>query len=193
MILPELLARIGRLGVKLSVMDDGKLEVDAPAGVLEPELRSALAVHKSAIVAALTKPAVAVPPPWPPRPDELVAYEVAHGVVERVKPPLGMTDAEAVVAIDRAFSDPATAGWTRPPDDRQPFDAGARTPWARSHPPRDEQPAFELEAFLKGCFERHGLVYPTPFESRPRPLRNCEAEAARGDELRARGLALPLG
>jgi hypothetical protein len=52
MTLPELSACLESLGVKLSLSGD-KLVVDAPANVVTPEVRTALAIHKPALLALL--------------------------------------------------------------------------------------------------------------------------------------------
>jgi hypothetical protein len=49
MTLPDLIAALDARGVRLST----RLRVDAPAGVLTPELREALSAHKSALLAQL--------------------------------------------------------------------------------------------------------------------------------------------
>lgn len=50
MTLPELLAELDALGVKVGVVD-GKLRVDAPKNALTAGLRAALAEHKAALLA----------------------------------------------------------------------------------------------------------------------------------------------
>ncbi len=58
MTLPELQSCLDRLGVSLSL----RLVVDAPVGVMTPEVKSALLAHKPALLALL----VATPPAPPP-------------------------------------------------------------------------------------------------------------------------------
>jgi hypothetical protein len=148
---------LDRLGVKLSL----RLVVDAPAGVLTPEIKAALAAHKPALLEmlAVVDDRPAGPPPadrgwrqsvatwpvdwrerWGRRANELedrgetwdaaewIAFnETApdlvdaerRGEVTYLSPPEGLSDPEAVVAIDRAFGDPAPA--RRP--DRAPRDS----------------------------------------------------------------------
>jgi hypothetical protein len=88
MTLPELQACLDRIGVKVSARGD-RLIVNAPPGVMSPELRAALASHKPALMARLSgvesdigepPPAVLndpVAPSWPPRPAELAGWPVA--------------------------------------------------------------------------------------------------------------------
>jgi hypothetical protein len=68
----ELLAEMQKLGVLLAC-DEGALRVKAPAGVLTPDLKTALAQHKAALLALLESaragpaPATLAPPaPEPP-------------------------------------------------------------------------------------------------------------------------------
>jgi len=49
----ELLAKLERLNVKVSLAGD-KLRLEAPAGVLTPELKEALRQHKAALIALLS-------------------------------------------------------------------------------------------------------------------------------------------
>ena len=49
----ELLAKLERLNVKVSLAGD-KLRLEAPAGVLTPELKEALRQHKAALMALLS-------------------------------------------------------------------------------------------------------------------------------------------
>jgi hypothetical protein len=49
----DLHRRLWDLGVRLSAVE-GRLRVDAPVGVVTPEIRAALAEHKPAILAILT-------------------------------------------------------------------------------------------------------------------------------------------
>ena len=60
--LDDLLNDLRTLGGAVSVAD-GKLRIEAPAGVLTPELRAELAAHKEAILAHLTGDAQPTPPP----------------------------------------------------------------------------------------------------------------------------------
>lgn len=53
MTLPELTEALDALGVRLSV----RLVVDAPRGVLTPEIRDALAVHKPLLLLRLSREA----------------------------------------------------------------------------------------------------------------------------------------
>jgi hypothetical protein len=65
-----LIAECERAGIRLSVAGD-KLVVEAPAGVVKPELLDRLRQHKAALVEALaseanaTAPASDLPPGWP--------------------------------------------------------------------------------------------------------------------------------
>ena len=91
MTLPELQSCLDHLGVTLSL----RLVVDAPAGVLTPEVRSALADHKPALLGLLVgvetesspPPSAPTVPPWPPRAAELAGWPVewrgAGRVVQR--------------------------------------------------------------------------------------------------------------
>jgi hypothetical protein len=60
MTLPELQTCLERLGVKLSL----RLVVDAPAGVMTPEVKHALATHKPALLAMLAVGSPPVRPDW---------------------------------------------------------------------------------------------------------------------------------
>jgi hypothetical protein len=75
MTLPELHSCLDRLGIKLSA----RLVVDAPAGVLTSEVKTALAFHKLTLLAALPDRLgdnPRDPPPWPPRPAELANWPI---------------------------------------------------------------------------------------------------------------------
>jgi hypothetical protein len=74
---PELHALLGRLGIKLSVRGD-RLHYQAPPGSMTPEVRTALADHKPALLGLLagTESPSPAPPPWPPRPAELATWPV---------------------------------------------------------------------------------------------------------------------
>src|SRR5262245_37809376 len=72
MTLRELHALLGRLEIVLSVHGD-RLHYQAPPGAMTPEVKTALATHKPALMrllSAVESPAPP-PPPWPPRPAEL--------------------------------------------------------------------------------------------------------------------------
>ena len=75
MTLPDLQTSLERLGVKLSL----RLVVDAPAGAMTPEVKEALATHKSTLLALLvgayTSPDPSTPG-WPPRPGELSTWPI---------------------------------------------------------------------------------------------------------------------
>jgi hypothetical protein len=53
MTLPQLQSRLVRLGIILSALED-ELVVDAPVGVLTPDLKAALVTHKAALLGQLT-------------------------------------------------------------------------------------------------------------------------------------------
>ncbi len=63
MTLPEVSACLERLGVRLSFSGD-KLVADAPLGAVTPEIKTALLIHKPALLALLA----CGPPPAPPSP-----------------------------------------------------------------------------------------------------------------------------
>lgn len=65
MTLPELRSCLDRLGVKLSL----RLVVDAPAGVMTPEIKAALAVYKPRLAATLAAVDDRTDPDRPPVPD----------------------------------------------------------------------------------------------------------------------------
>ena len=83
MTLPELRACLDRLGVRLSV----RLVVDAPVGVLTPEVKAALADHKPALLALLVgvessivptpQPALSPPTSAPPSNMDLILNRIA--------------------------------------------------------------------------------------------------------------------
>ena len=85
-----------------------------------------------------------------------------------------------------------TEYWSAPPAKPLPRTANPRTSWAKHRDPQTEAPDLDIESFLADCFERHGRVYPPPFEARPKPPRDYQAETVRGDALRAQGKAPPL-
>lgn len=55
MSLDQIIAQCAHIGVRLSLTDDGKLRVNAPAGVLDAGLREALSLHKDAITDTLQR------------------------------------------------------------------------------------------------------------------------------------------
>jgi hypothetical protein len=55
MTVDELLTELSRLSVKVTINED-RLHIDAPAGVLTPELRAALAEHKALLLQQLSLP-----------------------------------------------------------------------------------------------------------------------------------------
>ena len=73
-----LLAEVTRLGIRLMV-NGGKLRVEAPAGTLTPELRTALAASKPAILARL-RVSLALAPPTPARPRPEGACRMCGGL-----------------------------------------------------------------------------------------------------------------
>jgi hypothetical protein len=81
---------MSHLGVRLSAAE-GRLRVDAPAGVLTEELRAALVEHKPAILAILAGPP-AEPDPEAPASEfgrwlsALVAYHEATGRLKPLRP-----------------------------------------------------------------------------------------------------------
>jgi hypothetical protein len=83
---------LGRLGVRLSL----RLVVDAPAGVMTPEVIDALKAHKPRLLASLAQSDDQTDPAGPPASE---SYRPAG--------PPGLSDPEAVTAIDTAFADPA--------------------------------------------------------------------------------------
>ena len=169
MTLTELHALLERLGVELSARGE-RLHYKAPAGVLTPEIKAALAAHRPALLALLARaddrtdpagPPASEPPepvgsdgPGPPpagrgwraavarwpvewrerwgrRANEIeaggepwhVAEQIAFGELAReladaerrgeavcTDPAPGLSDSQAVAAIDRAFSDMAATG-----------------------------------------------------------------------------------
>jgi hypothetical protein len=92
MTLPELQSSLDSLGIELSARLDAdalaRLVVDAPAGVVTPEIRAALANHKPALMDILVNRSsepdeildapIAGPPSWPPRPAELAGWPIAR-------------------------------------------------------------------------------------------------------------------
>lgn len=63
MTLSELLTTLNQSGVHLSLAPNGKLMAVAKAGILTPEIKSALAEHRNAILATVTEPPVYKPDP----------------------------------------------------------------------------------------------------------------------------------
>jgi hypothetical protein len=127
-----------RLGIRLAIRGD-RLVVDAPAGVMTPELRDALAIHKPALLRLLAgeddqtvRPAVAEPltgacdtaPLFRCR----TAPDAASGSLEPPPAPR-IAEPEVVAAIDRAFSGSAPA--TR--SDRGPRDRRRGDRWLPWH------------------------------------------------------------
>jgi hypothetical protein len=111
MTLPELQSCLDRLGVKLSL----KLVVDAPARVISPEIKAALATHKPRLLVLLAH------------------LEVHHG------PPT----TSAPASLSRSASGPVSPTWPeRGPRD---FRRGDRwLPWHFADDPRPEEPAAGL-------------------------------------------------
>src|SRR5579883_2493904 len=76
MTLPELRALLDRLGIVLSARGD-RLHWAAPPGAMTPEVKTALATHKAALLRLLHDTlGESAPPPWPPRPAELARWPV---------------------------------------------------------------------------------------------------------------------
>ena len=78
----SLVTRLDELGVKLSV-DRDRLKWDAPTGVMTPEIKAAMAIHKHALMARLASfksrsSSPAIPDVWPPRPIELATWPIAR-------------------------------------------------------------------------------------------------------------------
>ena len=61
MTVDDLLTELSRLSVKITINGD-RLHIDAPAGVLTPQLRAALAEHKPLLLQRLTSPAWVMDP-----------------------------------------------------------------------------------------------------------------------------------
>src|SRR5262245_29183738 len=94
MTLSELQSCLDRLGDRLSL----GLAAAAPVGVLTPEIKAALAAHKPRLVAMLALVDDRTEPAGPP-------------ATEPTRPagPPGLSDHEAVAAIDASFADRAPA------------------------------------------------------------------------------------
>jgi hypothetical protein len=137
MTLPDLQACLDRLGVRLSL----RLVVDAPAGVMTPEILAALVAHKPRLLALLTGVDDRADPTGPPVSEPI-----------RSAGPPGLSDSEAVAAIDAAFADPAPARRS----DRGPRDVRHGDRWL----PADRQRIANLFPTA------HRLVFVTPDRQR---------------------------
>jgi hypothetical protein len=79
MTLPELFACIWQRDIRLGTRE-GKLTIDAPVGALTDDIKTALAVHRSRLLALMAGVDVETEPPasmlWPPRPAELAHWTI---------------------------------------------------------------------------------------------------------------------
>jgi hypothetical protein len=135
MTLPQLHARLTALGVVLSIRDD-RLVIDAPAGLINDEIRAELQTNKVALLELLKAP--------PPQPGSPAASREAARRLRVECPKCGSNDLLVMTHFRRCNQ--CKASWT---------------------------------------------VWDAP-PPQPGPRPDRDAEARRGDELRAAGLALPL-
>jgi hypothetical protein len=110
MTLPELQSRLNRLGVKLSL----RLVIDAPAGVITPEVKTALANYKPCLLALLAGAEVGI--------DRLKGTEAAAPAPEESRetnvademPALAASEAQPVfesVVLTPSVTAAATVPW----------------------------------------------------------------------------------
>ncbi|MGO9601661.1 MAG: hypothetical protein ACLP7Q_27110 [Isosphaeraceae bacterium] len=111
MTLPELQACLERLGIRLSARGD-RLHFAAPKGAMTPEIRDALASHKSALLALLASPSEATPE----------CEATVRNLLIHDEPGPWYCDSKGVISCDRPqpvspsepASEPQTRCWTAP-------------------------------------------------------------------------------